>query len=139
MDTEDFAWLNDLRWTFNGKYIVLAGKVPKPMYLHNVIQMAYDVNLADGLCTDHINRNRFDCRKKNLRRITRQQNTWNRSQQCQVKKFIGVRKYGKKWVATIQKHRKGVYLYYGDSELEAAKAYDKEVKKDRGEFAVTNF
>jgi hypothetical protein len=108
-----------------------------------------------GQQVDHINGDGLDNRRANLRFSTQKQNCQNRRPRKNTSsKYKGVSRLvrskgggsrGPKpkgrdgWVATIcisgnQKHI-GVY----DTEIDAAKAYDKEAKKLFGEFAWLNF
>ena len=73
-----------------------------------------------GMCVDHINRNKLDNRKDNLRICTHAQNSLNRPPNRG--KYKGVFKHSQynKYCAQFQNTHLGVY----DSEIEAAKAYD---------------
>jgi hypothetical protein len=68
---------------------------------------------------DHINGNRLDNRKENLRRVTNQENQWNQT------KAKGYRwhKEAKKYQAQIGFNDKVINLGFYDTEEEAAKAY----------------
>lgn len=83
---------------------------------------------GDGMHTDHINGNRLDCRKSNLRACSRQQNMWNRTSE-------GIDKVGKMWRARMV--RNGRYYYFGRFETaELAKEFrDLAVVMLDGEFA----
>ena len=101
------------------------------------------MNSPTGFMVDHINHNGLDNRKKNLRIVTPQQNTWNaRPFKDQGKsKYKGVsweKKY-KKWKANICIENKLKHIGYFDNEKEAAEAYDTAAKKHRGEYAFLNF
>jgi hypothetical protein len=69
-------------------------------------------NTPDGLETDHINRNRLDNRRKNLKSVTYQENQFNRDYQHGL--FIGGKysdgtiKYG----AAIGLNGKSIFLGY---------------------------
>jgi len=82
--------------------------------MHRII-----INCPDGMDVDHINHNRLDNRKSNLRIVTRQQNHFNRSK---VKGYIW-NKSSKKWQAYIVINRKKIHLGYFDTEEEARNAY----------------
>lgn len=70
--------------------------------LHHLI-----IPQKQGYVIDHINRNRLDNRKNNLRYVTQQQNTWNSS--SFKSKVRGVHKSKKKWRAVIQNKTIGCY------------------------------
>jgi hypothetical protein len=53
--------------------------------------------------------------------------------------YLGVEKRGNKWGARIRKNGKGIRLGSFNTEIEAAKAYDKAAKKIHKQFANLNF
>lgn len=90
---------------------------------------------------DHKNGDGLDNRRENLRSCTFQENAWNARRDIGVSGFRGVswhRRRGK-WVARITVDGKRVTLGCSASEIDAAKIYDQECKRLRGEFAVLNF
>ena len=94
-----------------------------------------------GKIVDHINRNRLDNRKANLRYATRSQNGFNRInvKHSSIYKGVFYRKVSKKWGASIRSPDKKIHLGLFLDEIEAAKVYDEAAKKYHGEFAVLNF
>ena len=94
-----------------------------------------------GLEVDHINRDKLDNRKSNLRLVTRSQNCANRGNfKNSRSKYKGVR-WNKKmglWEAAIRKD--GVITTIGafDDEVAAASAYNEYARKLWGEYAVLN-
>lgn len=96
----------------------------------------------EGFVVDHINGNRLDNRRVNLRYATRQQNAWNaRAKSEKASRFKGVRlsKSKLRWRACIGVDGKQVGLGSYQSEVDAARAYDAAARKYCGEFAALNF
>ncbi len=97
------------------------------------------MNPPENLQIDHINRNKLDNRKQNLRYATRFQNAQNHSKRKgSTSQYVGVsfaKSYSKRpW--RVQVHRE----YFGsfESELHAAYCYDKNARRMYGEFAHIN-
>jgi hypothetical protein len=106
------------------------------------ILMHYDVLRAPlGFETDHINGNRLDNRRSNLRLVTHQQNQWNRRKKANAtSKYIGVTADSGKWRARIHDlSGRLIGLGYYDKEETAARVYDKAALEMRGEYARLNF
>jgi hypothetical protein len=96
----------------------------------------------EGFFIDHINRDTLDCRRSNLRYVTRQQNTWNRSiGSANTSGFKGVfyRKDRDKWLAAITVDGKFIKIGLFACPKLAARARDAEAKRVHGEYAVLNF
>ena len=91
---------------------------------------------------DHINGNKLDNRKENLRLATHQQNQHNVGPQKNNKsgyKGVSSNKKNKKYQARIMAKNKRVSLGCFDDPVEAARAYDRAALELFGEFAWTNF
>jgi hypothetical protein len=90
--------------------------------------------------SDHINHNRLDNRKSNLRICTNNENCKNASKHRDAKsKFIGVIWYKNKWIARVRCNYIEVYRKVFNNEIEAALARDGAAKLYHGEFANLNF
>lgn len=114
--------------------------------------------LGGAINVDHIDLDKFNNQKTNLRIATYQQNGWNKGKarrpgkgKGHTSQYKGVSyrplKDGKpRWLAMfkhveLHAHKstgKMVYIGYFDSEIEAAKAYNTTIREYRGEFAWLN-
>lgn len=88
------------------------------------------IGAKEGECVDHINRNRLDNRKENLRIATRKENARNRRY-----KGYNWMKREKKWRAQIKVDGVKIHLGYFTDESEAGKAYIEAHVKYFGEFS----
>ena len=98
------------------------------------------MDAPDDMQVDHINGDKLDCRKANLRLATDLQNRHNTPphRDC-VSGFKGVSFNGKRWRARIYAQGKQRALGYFDTLEEAARVYDAAAKELYGEFAWLNF
>ena len=108
-----------------------------PFSLHRFLVM----NVPDGYVVDHINRNRLDNRRCNLRIITSKQNSYNRKKPKNAKStYKGVRKMGGgKFKAVVSKDGQIHELKDFATEKEAAIAYDLMAEELFGPHAGKNF
>jgi hypothetical protein len=96
-------------------------------------EILFYAKVKNKLLVDHINGDGLDNRKSNLRTATHRQNAWN-SRAYGKSKYKGiwqVRETGK-WCARIKVNGKVRNLGRFSDEVEAAKAYDRAVKKCAG-------
>lgn len=73
VDDEDFEELNKFSWHASASGYAVRKIGNENIHMHRLINKT-----PCGLQTDHINRNRTDNRKKNLRTVTNQQNSFNK-------------------------------------------------------------
>jgi hypothetical protein len=90
---------------------------------------------------DHINRNKLDNRKANLRHSTHQQNTFNATRRKSKHGYRGVRQANgtDSYHSMICFNGKRIYLGSYKTPEEAAIAYDNMANELHGEFAILNF
>lgn len=146
VDEEDFEYLNQWKWHFcKSGYAVRncwpEGKsgVCKTIRMHRVI-----MNTPRHLQVDHINGNRLDNRKINLRNCTQAQNAMNKGADSKTNRpYKGVSWWeynGRpgKWIAQIRHNRKSIHIGVYKSANEAALAYNIKAKELFGEYARLN-
>ena len=136
VDNEDFDKLKVINW-----YITHYGyaKNDNHSYIHRLI-----LNCPDDKYVDHINHDKLDNRKSNLRICTRRENNINRKPLSILTKtslYKGVcwDKSRNKWRANVGYNGKKIHLGRFENELESAKAYDDKAKELFGEYAYLNF
>lgn len=146
IDREDLSKVNILRWYCNNfgyavstKYIKGSGRKnqkSESILMHRVI-----LGVPKNIFIDHINHNRLDNRKSNLRIATYQQNQWNKSKILSSSKYKGVSYFKRDdcWRARIKLNYKEHHIGFFKNELHAAMAYDIWAKELFGEFANLNF
>lgn len=134
LDAEDFERLHDYRFYLgSGGYAAIRPDV-KLVLLHKLI-VGYPI-------VDHINQDKLDNRKCNLRSATNSQNQWNQSKpKNNTSGYKGVYwdKQRQKWRAQIKINGRRRFLGYFDDILDAARSYDKAALELFGDFAVLNF
>lgn len=111
-------------------------KTGKSLHLHRLI-----MNPPTGMFVDHINGNRLDNQRSNLRVCTRIQNSYNIGKRKGKNKYKGVQPVKSRinpWSAFIRSDRKIHYLGVFPTEELAAEAYNLAAIKHHGEFARLN-
>lgn len=129
VDDEDFEFLSQWKWYYNGGYSVRGCKVR--ILMHRVINKT-----ADEFITDHINRNKLDNRNENLRAATRSLNNFNtkiRSDNNSGEKGIHWSKVHSKWRPSVSKGGKRFYCGLYESIRNAVIARDNLIKKIYGQ------
>lgn len=101
IDKDDYEKVSQYSWHESDTGYMMSRIKGKLVRLHRFI-----MNTPNNLCVDHINHNRTDCRKSNMRNCTRKENCHNYGMSSQNKSgVVGVcwDSQKKKWLVTIQK------------------------------------
>jgi hypothetical protein len=136
VDDEDYEWLSQYKWCIHSE-----GYAIRTVWVNSksVIKFMHRdiLNPPAGMFTDHINHNKTDNRRCNLRVCTISQNTFNsklRSNNTSGIKGVSYSKKSKKWMAQIQYLGTDFYLGCYDNIEDAAIAYDNKSRELFGEF-----
>lgn len=142
IDDEDVELVNSYTWTWGSGYARTRVKQEDGSYLS--IQMHRLIcPVSPDLVVDHIDHDRLNNRRSNLRPATILENNWNRRKldSC-TSQYLGVSKdtwRTEKWRASIMVERRKYDLGLFDTEEEAAYVRDQAAMQLRGEFANLNF
>jgi hypothetical protein len=145
VDNEDFEYLNQWKWylgrdgyAYRTKFIKrINGKLIKK----NISMHRYLAKTPKGLETDHINHNRLDNRKKNLRIVTATQNRMNNlphKNNSSGYKGVSWDKTRNKWIVFIKYNGKGHNVGRFSTKEEAALVYNKMAEEHFGQYAYLN-
>jgi len=144
IDIDDFELVIDYNWHPSGskdddKYAhtwSYKSGIRKTLALHRLL-----MNPPSHLHVDHINCNKMDNRRKNLRFCTPHQNTFNQpGRKNTSSKYKGVawRSERNHWKVCIELKGKPIYIGSSRCEKEAASMYNKKAIELFGEFAWLN-
>lgn len=130
VDDDDYESLSKHKWHSQGGYVRNA----KLGTMHRFLMKHPEGSV------DHINGNKCDNRRVNLRLATHSQNMQNRHYGWGTSKYRGViwSRNHDAWQARIKLNGKSIYLGMFRDELDAAKAYNAAKDKYYGEYAGPN-
>lgn len=140
IDADDFDKVKDFQWHVQNRprpYAKMTSRDKKQVYLHRVITGA-----KAGQIVDHINGDRLDNRKRNLRLVTPAQNNWNqRKHKNNTSGFSGVflQRKTNKFEAAIKHRTHSRHLGTFDNPYEAAVSYDMAKAEIAGEYGSYNY
>jgi hypothetical protein len=135
VDAADYEWLNRWTWHLSNGYAVRWEK-GKIIFMHREI-----LRPPKGKIGDHVNGNRQDNTRVNLRPCLRSENARNKSKAHGTSsRFRGVdyRRASGRWHARIRFEGKLIHLGSFTDEIEAARAYDRKAVELFGQFARLN-
>ena len=141
IDASDIAKVAPYKWMFHAGYARSSKYDPKTRK-NTAVHMSHIIlPCPEGMFIDHINRNKLDNRRCNLRIATRSQNNANRrsfaNSKSQYKGVVKSKKTGW-WEAAIRKDGKQISLGSYETEIAAASAYNDYARRMWGEYAVLN-
>ncbi len=122
VDADDAAWASQWRWTLRHGYVTrhttTPGIGPRMIFMHREL---LGLNYGNKLEGDHINRNRLDHRRENLRAIQKHENCQNVSRRGGRSSYRGVCWNAKnnKWQVSFKVRGKAVYFGLFSDEHEA--------------------
>lgn len=146
VDAEDYEMLSKVKWYFR-KEGYAVGNLPSPSkgVYPKVLMHRYILDAPKGTQVDHINGNKLDNRRENLRLANASTNKANdgmRSTNTSGYKGVVFAKARKHlptpWAAQIKVNYKTIGLGYFATKEEAALAYNEAAVKYFGEFAKLN-
>ena len=132
VDLEDLEKVLHYRWVMTGGYARHIKKGTKTVHMHRLI-----LDAPSNLQVDHINGDRLDNRKCNLRLATNQQNSFNKGVYKHNKSGVtGVswQSRDKRWKASIKVNQKLIHLGNFSNKLDAIKARKEAEKCYFGDF-----
>lgn len=135
--------LAELNWYSQKDYVVRKGKDRKYIHMHRIVlERKIGRALEPHEEVDHINGDRLDNTRANLRVSNRSQNCANvtkNNRRSSIFKGVSFSKLYNKYRARITCMGQTIHIGYFENELDAAKAYDKKALFYFGEYANLNF
>jgi hypothetical protein len=137
VDAADYEWLRPWNWQICSSGYAARHEKGRLILMHRQIMQP-----PKGMVVDHIDGNKVNNCRFNLRVCTRKENVRNkrrRSNSSSRFKGVGYYKRSRKWCAKISCMGERIWLGYFTDEVEAARAYDRAAVEYFGEYARLNF
>lgn len=113
VDDRDFGHLSQYKWRRNRDGYALRSVVGGVVFMHRAVN-----NTTEGYETDHLNGDKLDNRRSNLKTVTHGRNMWNTK-----RPNVSYHKSNKRWRARIGVGGKSVFLGWFSSKEAALEAY----------------
>lgn len=139
IDDEDYEAISAYHWHLHSAGYAHAWETrAKKVFMHRLI-----ANAEKGQYVDHVDGNRLNNRRSNLRIATASQNAANSRKRCMStarSRYKGVvfDKQKSRWMASIRLNYRKIFIGYYDTEEEAAVSYNQKAKELFGEYARLN-
>ena len=138
VDTADFEWLMESKWFLSERGYALRRRPNRKSGegMHRVL-----LDPPKGMISDHINGNRLDNRRCNLRLATPLQNSQNRGRnKVSTSLYKGVcwKVENNKWQARIRVNGKQSHIGLYETEADAARAYNAAAILNHGDYSRLN-
>lgn len=136
IDDDDYERVMEHLWRLHNRGYACADIEGHTVTLHRFV-----MNARPKSVIDHINHDKLDCRKENLRTCTQSQNKANSYGYVKIResKYKGVKKTPSgKYVANLNWNGVRISANGFTDEYDCSRAYDALAKEFFGEFALTN-
>lgn len=142
IDNEDYQIASLFSWhlNINGYASTSIKSMDKNVYTVPMHRLIMGLNVKDGIQVDHIDGDRGNNTRNNLRVCMKHENAKNRlKNKNNTTGFKGVHFFEGKYVAQVYANKKRIYLGRFDSAEQAHKAYCDAAKIHYGDFASGDF
>lgn len=134
VDDDDFSKVKNFNWGLHQGYArsTIPGANGRRQLLHRMVMGL----TPDGLQkVDHVNRDKLDCRKANLRFATQAENLQNQGARNEIPRGVWYSRSRRRWIAQVQLNRRKKWLGQFQTMEEAAQVAS-EWRKKNMPFAV---